>query len=305
MRGPPPSATGTRSRTTTPPSTGRTIRCRNVHRRTTRACRHWRAATAGWTRWRARSNSSSTRPNANSTRPPRKPRTNPRPPRAGTSRNKRSGTTPAAPPTPWAAGTETSTTTTPNGQEWTYTYDPLGRRTSKSSQSGTTVTVTFTWDTSRLAEQTTADGLTHTWDYSPGTHRPLTQTNQELGSTRFHTVITDPIGTPTELITPDGHLAWQHRTTLWGTPLPTPPDATACPLRFPGQYADPETGLNSNYHRYYDPETAHYLTPAPSASPQHQIPRLTCATLTPGRTLSALKAATASRRKPTRSFVMT
>ncbi|MER8162323.1 putative T7SS-secreted protein [Streptomyces sp. NPDC094472] len=174
----------------------------------------------------------------------------------------------------WNTEDRLTKATTPDGQEWTYTYDPLGRRTSKSSQGETTVT--FTWDTSRLAEQTTADGLTHTWDYSPGTHRPLTQTNQELGSTRFHTVITDPIGTPTELITPDGHLAWQHRTTLWGTPLPTPPDATACPLRFPGQYADPETGLNYNYHRYYDPETAHYLTPdplglAPAPNPQAYV----------------------------------
>ncbi|MFD8463152.1 RHS repeat-associated core domain-containing protein [Streptomyces antimycoticus] len=36
-----------------------------------------------------------------------------------------------------------------------------------------------------------------------------------------------------------------------------------CPLRFPGQYADPETGLHYNLFRYYDPETARYLTPDP------------------------------------------
>jgi RHS repeat-associated protein len=35
------------------------------------------------------------------------------------------------------------------------------------------------------------------------------------------------------------------------------------PLRFPGQYHDPETGLHYNHHRYYDPTTAHYLTPDP------------------------------------------
>ncbi|WP_322763321.1 RHS repeat-associated core domain-containing protein, partial [Frankia sp. Cr2] len=66
---------------------------------------------------------------------------------------------------------------------------------------------------------------------------------------------------------------WQARTTLWGA---GPPSSSAgggvdCPLRFPGQYHDPETGANYNVHRYYDPETARYdstdplgLTPAPN-----------------------------------------
>uniref|UniRef100_UPI0034DF257A RHS repeat-associated core domain-containing protein n=1 Tax=Streptomyces sp. PU-14G TaxID=2800808 RepID=UPI0034DF257A len=42
-----------------------------------------------------------------------------------------------------------------------------------------------------------------------------------------------------------------------------PPDTTTCPLRFPGQYADPETDLHYNYFRFYDPETARYLSPDP------------------------------------------
>jgi RHS repeat-associated protein len=36
-----------------------------------------------------------------------------------------------------------------------------------------------------------------------------------------------------------------------------------CPLRFPGQYLDRETGLHYNFHRYYDPATARYLSPDP------------------------------------------
>jgi RHS repeat-associated protein len=35
---------------------------------------------------------------------------------------------------------------------------------------------------------------------------------------------------------------------------------TYTPLRFPGQYFDPETGLHYNFFRHYDPETARYLT---------------------------------------------
>ncbi|WP_256642703.1 RHS repeat-associated core domain-containing protein, partial [Streptomyces murinus] len=38
---------------------------------------------------------------------------------------------------------------------------------------------------------------------------------------------------------------------------------TYTPLRFPGQYYDPETGLHYNYFRHYDPETARYLSPDP------------------------------------------
>ncbi|MEX0163339.1 type IV secretion protein Rhs, partial [Pseudomonas brassicacearum] len=36
------------------------------------------------------------------------------------------------------------------------------------------------------------------------------------------------------------------------------------PLRFQGQYFDPESGLHYNRHRYYNPETGRYLTPDPS-----------------------------------------
>lgn len=184
----------------------------------------------------------------------------------------------------WDAEDRLREAVTPEGERWQYAYDPLGRRISKRCEGRDGETL-FAWDGTRLAEQTAADGRTTTWDYAPGTHRPLTQTDstrltrsagksliegfaeeaeRDFG-TRFHAVITDAVGTPTELITPTGELSWQHRTTLWGTPLPAPttegtPD---CPLRFPGQYHDPETGLHYNYFRYYDPETARYVTADP------------------------------------------
>ncbi|MFI0817157.1 DUF6531 domain-containing protein [Streptomyces sp. NPDC021098] len=166
----------------------------------------------------------------------------------------------------WNTEDRLTDATTPEGEHWHYTYDPLGRRISKHrlTDDGTAAdALHFTWEDTRLAEQSTPDGTHTTWDYTPGTHRPLTQTNRDLGTPRFHAVITDLVGTPTELVTPDGELAWQSRTTLWGIPLPTPPSATDCPLRFPGQYADPETGLHYNYFRHYDPETARYVTPDP------------------------------------------
>ncbi|MEU9993009.1 RHS repeat-associated core domain-containing protein [Streptomyces sp. NPDC048045] len=74
------------------------------------------------------------------------------------------------------------------------------------------------------------------------------------------------IGTPTELVSSDGDVDWQRRNNLWGTRYPAPADdaeSVDCPLRFPGQYADAESGLNQNLCRYYDPETAAYLSPDP------------------------------------------
>ncbi|VVN58709.1 hypothetical protein PS687_03115 [Pseudomonas fluorescens] len=35
------------------------------------------------------------------------------------------------------------------------------------------------------------------------------------------------------------------------------------PLRFQGQYFDPESGLHYNRHRYYNPDIGRYLTPDP------------------------------------------
>lgn len=49
---------------------------------------------------------------------------------------------------------------------------------------------------------------------------------------------------------------------MWGAAVWSSGGAST-PLRFPGQYADAETGLHYNYQRYYDPGTGSYLTPDP------------------------------------------
>ncbi|MCO4697780.1 hypothetical protein LRR80_03848 [Streptomyces sp. RO-S4] len=175
----------------------------------------------------------------------------------------------------WDSQNRLVETVTPNGSRWRYSYDPSGRRVAKRrhTDDGTVAEeVLFFWDGARIAEQITSDGKSTTWDYAPGSHLPLTQVDGRAGDpgagTRFHAVVTDLSGAPAELIAEDGELAWQRRTTLWGSMLPagTTPTAesrTECPLRFPGQYADAETGWHYNHHRYYDPETGHYATPDP------------------------------------------
>ncbi|WP_415852317.1 RHS repeat-associated core domain-containing protein, partial [Streptomyces albus] len=50
---------------------------------------------------------------------------------------------------------------------------------------------------------------------------------------------------------------------LWGTTTWHTASTAYTPLRFPGQYYDPETRLHYNYFRYYDPATGRYLTSDP------------------------------------------
>ncbi|MGA5566105.1 DUF6531 domain-containing protein [Streptomyces platensis] len=160
---------------------------------------------------------------------------------------------------------------TPDGTRWHYTYDPMGRRTAKyrMAEDGVTAAeaVHFTWDETRLAEQTDGTtGVILTWDHDG--HRPLTQLERKPGSqdefdSRFFAVVTDLVGTPTELVDEQGTIAWRSRATLWGVTTRNRNAIAHTPLRFPGQYEDPETGLHYNYFRHYDPETARYTTPDP------------------------------------------
>ncbi|MEU9915162.1 DUF6531 domain-containing protein [Streptomyces sp. NPDC051001] len=170
--------------------------------------------------------------------------------------------------------------TTPDGTVWTYSYDPLGRRSAKHRMNADGETraesVHFTWDATELAEQTdTTTGVITTWEYDddhpvaqfeqrPATSGPLRGSlSQDEVDTRFFAVVTDLVGAPTELVDEHGGIAWHTRTTLWGTTSWNRDANAYTPLRFPGQYADPETGLHYNFFRHYDPDVARYTTPDP------------------------------------------
>lgn len=59
---------------------------------------------------------------------------------------------------------------------------------------------------------------------------------------------------------------WDHDPYGNGTPNQDPDGnglSLAFNLRFPGQYADSETGLNYNYFRYFDPQSGRYITSDP------------------------------------------
>jgi RHS repeat-associated protein len=158
---------------------------------------------------------------------------------------------------------------TPDGHTWRYTYDPLGRRIRKFCPN-TREAVLYLWDGDVLLREIHLQprGPTHDqqvvkivhWHHEPGTFHPLAR--EQDGEAHF--VVTDHLGTPRELVDPSGQITWRARHTTWGALHPDPEsDPTTCPIRFQGQYEDPETGLHYNRFRYYDPNTATYLTPDP------------------------------------------
>ena len=164
----------------------------------------------------------------------------------------------------WNAYDQLVAVSTPDGRTWRYLYDALGRRRAKVCGE---LRVDFAWDGFDLAEQhVTGVGVT-TWVHEAGTFTPLAQ----LDAAGFHAVVTDHIGRPTALVDAGGGLSWQAAFSAWGALLGSRA-TTDCPLRFPGQYHDAETGLHYNVFRYYDPRTGRYTGPDPlglAPSPNH------------------------------------
>ncbi|PHV06055.1 hypothetical protein CSQ96_16565, partial [Janthinobacterium sp. BJB412] len=73
----------------------------------------------------------------------------------------------------------------------------------------------------------------------------------------------DHLGTPREVFDGQGRVVWSAKYKAWGKVFEEKIQEIEQPLRFQGQYADAETGLHYNRYRYYDPESARYLTQDP------------------------------------------
>ncbi|MDT0347767.1 RHS repeat-associated core domain-containing protein [Streptomyces litchfieldiae] len=201
----------------------------------------------------------------------------------------------------WDAEDQLTEVRTPDGATWEYRYDPLGRRVAKwrrDEQGETTEHTTYVWAGATLVEQTefdsTATRRTTSWDYLGD--RPVAQTvtahapgdvgtlgdvgnrwddEQRVYDREFYSIVTDLVGTPTRLVDTSGDIVWRNHTSVWGVPADSRSDtaddgAVECPLRFPGQVFDAESGLHYNRYRYYDPAVARYYTPDP-LGPQPQI----------------------------------
>ena len=171
----------------------------------------------------------------------------------------------------------------PGGDVWTYAYDPFGRRISKANQSEDH---RFIWDGDVIAREI-RNGQDIDWFFEPGTFRPMARCADGV----LTNIVTDHLGTPKEMVTEGGTLVWAADHDTWGsvrrhwTPrngasqVAEAPDMWAveipaqdfqqddepllCPIRFQGQWEDPETGLFYNRYRYYDPLSGNYACADP------------------------------------------
>ena len=138
---------------------------------------------------------------------------------------------------------------------FTYAYDALGRRVTKSDGFGATH---FAWDGDRMAvEQRGGNETTHL--YRPDTFVPLAQVHNGL----LNHLHTDHLGTPLEASNDAGKITWRATYRTWGNLVTEEIAEIQQSVRFQGQYFDEETGLNYNRFRYYDSRAGRFISQDP------------------------------------------
>jgi RHS repeat-associated protein len=140
-----------------------------------------------------------------------------------------------------------------------YGYDPFGRRLFKEVNGTRTY---FLYNDEGLVGEYSATGAElRTYGYHPGapwSTNPLFV--QENGI--YYYYLNDHLGTPQKIMSDNGTVVWAATYESFGTATITTATITNN-LRFPGQYFDSESGLQYNWHRFYDPSTGRYISADP------------------------------------------
>jgi RHS repeat-associated protein len=186
----------------------------------------------------------------------------------------------------------------PDGKQVKFTYDPFGRRMSKSYNGRIT---NWVWDgnvilhewvehfkdindedempdniqsdeISTASLQALLDGrpssgppesgelpVTTTWLFDPDTFVPVSK----IVGDKHYSIITDHLGSPLSIFDETGVQTWGAELDAFGTVKNLQGEICGCPFRYPGQYEDSETGLYYNRFRYYDSEGGEYVSQDP------------------------------------------
>lgn len=172
----------------------------------------------------------------------------------------------------WDAAGHLTAVATPARGVVSFTYDALGRRISKTSDGRTTH---WLWDGDVPVHEWSGDPLApqlSTWIFEPESFAPMGKLGADGTS---YSIVTDYLGTPTEMFDEAGKVAWKAQLDIYGVPQIAEGTTADCPWRWPGQYEDVETGLFYSRQRYYDPERGDFLSQDPISLLGHG----------PGRTL--------------------
>ncbi len=144
----------------------------------------------------------------------------------------------------------------PQGERWQYRYDAFGRRVEKIGETSSTK---YVWDGAVIIEEISDTGQSKHWTYEKNSFRPLAK----IENGKIFAAVNDQSGKPLELFNQAGETAWRQQTNLWSANISEQTAQTDCDLRFQGQWFDEESGLHYNFHRYYDPQTARYISSDP------------------------------------------
>jgi RHS repeat-associated protein len=162
----------------------------------------------------------------------------------------------------------------PDGGRVRFAYDPFARRVAKevlAPRPGASFVqrsrTRFVWDGDVLAHELreaaseSGDPVVEerTYLYEDDSFEPLA--HRERG--RWVHYLNDQIGTPERLLEGAGNVACELRKSAWGETEVAPGSTASTPIRFQGQYADEETGLEYNRWRYYDSEAGRFASADP------------------------------------------
>ncbi len=139
-----------------------------------------------------------------------------------------------------------------------YSYDPFGKRTSKTVGSATT----YYYSEDGLVAETDSNGVVTTsyhWQMNtPWGTDPMFI--RQAGQYGYY--VTDHLGTPQRVVGSNGAVLWSAvYDAFGGADIATA--SLVNNLRFPGQYFDAESGLHYNYFRYYEVGTGRYVSSDP------------------------------------------
>ena len=175
----------------------------------------------------------------------------------------------------WSTSGMLSRVELPDGRVVTFAYDPFARRVKKQvarrDGAGRLVLVSTTryvWDGKTLVHEikkgpAQQSDKVRTYVFEHGWSAPFAHRDDDDDDGVWWHYLNDDSGSPDALVGHDGKVGCRFERTIWGRLPADGPNDTDTPIRFRGQYADEETGLSYNRHRYFDPAVGRYISADP------------------------------------------
>jgi RHS repeat-associated protein len=158
----------------------------------------------------------------------------------------------------------------PDKIEVTFAYDAFGRRLWKRNKNTFTK---FIWDGNvplhewkehaltgeKLSNINVGENGITTWIFDNNSFAPAAK----IKGDKHYSIITDYLGTPSQMYRDDGSLMWDCELDSYGKVRMEKGDLGSCPFRYQGQYEDIEIRLYYNRFRYYAVEEGIYISKDP------------------------------------------